>query len=482
MQTTLPANTSTRRCSAAITTNSAPCPHQPIPEGAQGENWFCVFHVPANEKQNAQWQPRASLWEVFLQRFTQFLQERVNSQPNSDGQMEIDFTGFIFPPAFNIYMGNIAVPGDRPSNFIVYIFKHVIFVGSTTIAALSRPRSLNFDDVTFNGTTGFSGLTVSRADFSEITVREEMKFEVVEFENANFLRSNFLAPVTFSTCGFGEWTFGELTRFSAGLHFSNCHFDRGLKFDKTVFNRPDTSRARERLRMDITSISSHLIFSKIFCDHDIDFYQSTFKCPVLFENSRITRTPPVIDTNFDSGIKIQDSEILEAQEDDYRKLKKLSEDHGDHWQATFYYGEELDLFVSRLKPLERLLSLTFWYSCLNDYGRDLFRPVIYLIAIWYLSTAFYAITDGLEIAAGIPSMGKEITTSWQVALAHESPLQRGAIYSARVIGLVWLVEKPSLIAKSTGVWAVAVTEGIFAILLEAMWILSIRRRFRIQSY
>jgi hypothetical protein len=220
---------------------------------------------------------------------------------------------------------------------------------------------------------------------------------------------------------------------------------------------------------------------------EVDFSRSIFPVPVLlggskfgnyidFGHSIFGRVPRVVGTSFDEGIGFESAKFGMGDEAAYRKIKKIMEDKGTHWEAAIFFSYELEEQLWRMTPLQRLFSPSLWYSLINEFGRSLSRP---LWIVFFSAVAFggvYAALDGIE-----PVVERDKIPNWVQTVSDGGPLLKGMIFSFQKLTLAWLVDKSALVPKTPGLWFLSTLQSTLTLLLEAMFILGLRRRFRVQS-
>ncbi len=154
-------------------------------------------------------------------------------------------------------------------------------------------------------------------------------------------------------------------------------------------------------------------------------------------------------------------------------LRKLENSQG----ANLFHSAELAM--ERRTDTRANKVLGFLYEIFSDYGSSTLRPVGWLVGLWFLSFLVIYITNGAAQVNGVDYSG------WrEVLLASDcwGRFWRAVVLSLQQISspLTILGAKTLLVAKYTWLATWSVIHSLLSVVLIALFVLAVRRRFKMQ--
>ena len=149
------------------------------------------------------------------------------------------------------------------------------------------------------------------------------------------------------------------------------------------------------------------------------------------------------------------------------------EDQRSMWEATRFYGYELSEEKKSHKFSEKELYLNWIYFLLNDYGRGWLRPFWLLGVFTFGFGLIYYIFGGYEL------QGSDELIGWEESIPRFSEFSQSLIFSAQTLKLSWLFGRQIFYPTEVWSWAASGIQSLINLILYAMAVLSIRRRFKL---
>ncbi|NIY74550.1 hypothetical protein HED22_02730 [Thalassospira sp. HF15] len=247
-----------------------------------------------------------------------------------------------------------------------------VFPDATTFEGWLFPSVSEWNVATFNGDTWFDSAT-----FKDVALFSGATFEGV----ARFSDTTFKGVAGFNSVCFEKPTHFSRTRFNTNASFNSSQIKQAF----------DLSGAR-------------------------------FKEVPDFRQTHCEEAPLLDDVHIDSTI------IKQRQSSDepdftvtanYRALKRLAILGHDHKHEVEFFAEELRskrLMVDRNRPLEWMLNGL--YQITSDYGRSIFRPVLWWLPVMLVSTALYLSSSTTNTAPSSALNAAKymlLDTAWTIA-------------------------------------------------------------------
>jgi hypothetical protein len=191
----------------------------------------------------------------------------------------------------------------------------------------------------------------------------------------------------------------------------------------------------------------------------------------------------MIGTTFEKDTGFEGCEFDVGDEQTFRKLKLQMEKQGHHWQAVLFHGRELEeermrfwAQFKRNRSLEVILELLLngLFLVLNDYGRKWWRPLGWLIASTVVFGLGFLALDSFDVTTSRDLEG------WEMEMPNGSRWFQAFMFSLQNLRLSWLFGRQVFVPTSGWAWFLAGFQSVTSIVLIAMLVLSIRRRFKLQ--
>lgn len=408
------------------------CPHHTAPNREWNGKSYCLLHLPATAKQGAGWEQHGRFWREFDETLKATI-ERFGIPTDLLGK-KLDLRGVIFPKqySFSQTKGTTQLP-------------------SIDLSDSEFCGSVSFSNVNFRGLTYFSNCTFEAdADFSQTQFTQAVYFEEVRWKTeVNFASSSFHGPAFFNSSKF-RIALIERAEFLHLANFSSIQSSLRISFRTTIFENGAVFHKAKFLAT--------------------DFEGTQFKQNVTFELAEFHIAPSFFLTRFDGSIILEKASFVHGAAGSYRYMKRLMEDYRDWREATRLFGYEMAAERRGMHWLAKWgFSLNFWYWALNDYGRDYRRGICWVIILLFLFSVVYFWMGNIRA-----------TNEWRYQLIDISEYGKALIFSLQNVVFPFIFRKalPVEINSLAG-WVISIIHSAVNILLIAMIVLSIRRRFKI---
>lgn len=282
---------------------------------------------------------------------------------------------------------------------------HPLFKGTTFF---SRDKSVVFIESAFNvgavfrETTFHGDATFRGADFFDYTSFHNATF----FGSANFSRADFYEHAPFSK-----------VTFSGSANFRETTFSKIATFPKTTFNALASFKN--------TTFEGHSYFRDTEFMIESIFTDCQFNEPCNLSSTKFKTVYPILE-----GTKLHEKTILVTNPNDWPDPKNYKQNpkqarascevlrhsmnnQGLPEQAHFFFRREM-AFAGRMGSLGQRLPYKL-FGWLSDYGYSIYRPALWLIALWLGFASVYKVFSSLSFTE---SLGLSIAsllqfTGWQ---------------------------------------------------------------------
>ena len=165
----------------------------------------------------------------------------------------------------------------------------------------------------------------------------------------------------------------------------------------------------------------------------------------------------------------------------YRNLRSQLAKLQNSPAVGFVHAAEQGIEREQYSRFNKFLSIC--YEALADYGFSTLRPIVWLVILWILSALVILAVDGAERP---PEFEKVIYLgSWREILIDDGWV--GRLSRAVLLSIYSMVNplgvfgvKSLIVAKHWSLQVFLLFEGIMSIAFIALFILALRRRFRMQ--
>lgn len=155
-------------------------------------------------------------------------------------------------------------------------------------------------------------------------------------------------------------------------------------------------------------------------------------------------------------------------------LRSLENSHG----SSLLHSAELAMERETDTNTNKLLS--HLYEQFSDFGSSTLRPIVWLFMFWLLTSVFLYLTNGAVLASTTDAY-----TAWRkMLMSNDSAgeISRAAILSLQQLAspLTILGAKPLVLPRNMWIAAWSVVHSVFSGVLIALFVLAVRRRFKMQ--
>ncbi|WP_379553130.1 hypothetical protein [Qipengyuania sp. DGS5-3] len=408
------------------------------------------YVILASDEAMALWREGKEAWNAWVEENpnanVDFSSQEFGSSSDHNGEAgHVNFSGYHFPNGRINFSGATFHAG------------HITFM-----RAKFGQSEINFDQAQF----GNGQIIFNDVDFGKSIIRcFETAFGegILSFSNANFEKARVLFYATAfhkTKVGFMNCTFGEAIRFYelTGLEEVPTFSFHGSSFEK-LFTFSHTGKMGCPLDLRRTKISHNVVLNDVICE---------------FEASPMPRWA-VLASRYWSGMPAGSEPVwrwacnAKEKEDSqrFRRLKELALNNRNHAKALEFHVQEIRTRRGHETNWVQNAGQTLYWA-LGDYGRSVFRPFSWLLALW--SSFGYLFYNWRDVEA----------TSFSTALSYSGshilsfiPIGR----TARLQGEELLFGKD----MPTPDWAIGLgaIEAILAVILLFLLGLGLRNMFRV---
>jgi pentapeptide repeat protein len=285
----------------------------------------------------------------------------------------VDFSGFIFP-----YIAN---------------FRNVIFSGDADFFLATFSGDALFNCAQFNGDAGFFAATFSGdASFGDATFSGDASFGDAIFSGraitASFDNATFSGDAWFSCTQFNGLVSFNFVIFKKKVSFIQANFESLAMFIETTFENYSSFEA----------IQGHGLLS---------FQRAEFNLVPDFTQTHFTEAPQFDGTDFSNALTgwswIRNKDTSSNTASYWRSLKRLAIQGHDHERELLFFAEEIKSQRGKQdKAFPEPFNLVathektwsggtrYWlgllYELLSDFGRSVWRPLLW----WFVSVFLFA--------------------------------------------------------------------------------------------
>jgi hypothetical protein len=293
-------------------------------------------------------------------------------------------------------------------------FDRSIFPSDAVFESATFSGNANFDSATFSGNASFGSATFSGdVCFWSATFSGDASFGSATFsghaifESATFSRDVYLGSATFS----GDASFDSAT-FSRDVYFRSATFSRDVYFGSATFSG-DARLDLAEVRFNADADFGHAEFGK-----PVTFARSIFRQAANFEgidsaaafsltNATFKQVPSFIGATFKGKLRLDNVATPRypwlgyTPDKDatarFRELRWLAAEAQDRESELKFFAQEVRTGRFHAKGLPswvpKVWSWRFWFGLgfgtLSDFGRSLWRPLLWWLALTALCAAFY---------------------------------------------------------------------------------------------
>ena len=305
---------------------------------------------------------------------------------------DVSFDEFIFPGRTSFAGATFSGDADfKGATFSAHAkFDDATFSGYANFGNATFSGSANFGGATFSGHAYFDEATFSSsALFWSTTYSETASFSITSFlASADFEGATFSGGADFRGAIFSGETLFRGAIFRGDTNFAAVRFEAPILFATAKFEKPvDLSRCVFRRRASFEAINSEATFSLA----DATFrevpslFGAAFKGTLRLDNVQTPRFPLLGWTS--------DKEAPAR----FRELKRRAAEAQDHDRELEFFAQEIrtSRFHAKRLPgfVPRVWEWRFWFGLLfgmfSDFGRSLWRPVLFWVALFVGFSIFY---------------------------------------------------------------------------------------------
>ncbi len=342
-----------------------------------------------------------------------------------------------------------------------------------------------------------------RADLTGVVFPGDISFDRYRGEEKElpaiiFFKAHFGSDADFSEAHFGSYaSFGE-THFGSSADFREAHFGSDAFFSGvaedggvgerreavTLESRP--GEAGETVTMGVVTAPARAARNDF---RRADFSRARFRGSAVFSNRRFTDTTRFVGATFHQAPKFhnaalhQDTDFTGAAFLDrsgraapaYRTLKLAMEQVRARDEEGMFYALEMESRRRRDDTPKAVKLFSLLYEVGSDYGRSLVRPLVLLVGVtllFYLIYAALGSEGGREAYPGAPlrlAMEQIVRPFALLTTDYESI----APYSDYTEQVRKILDGAPFAAR-----ALATVQSLLSLGLIALFILALRRRFR----
>ncbi len=453
--------------------HSGDCPYSDFIGGEHDGKYFCIFHLPYEFKNTDNVGKRETINKNFLNKVNELISvaNLQNKELSKEIKIPLDIRGVIFSIEMDFQL------------ISKIIYTSIDFTGSKfysstkfdecIIHGMAIFKNVEFNDVvSFNQTSihgGGAGTDFSNTkfknnvNFHKADLRGQTKFIDAIFEDdVNILNSDIYDSKFINTIFFKNIKFND-TRFQAGSIFQNTKFG---------FSRQKKSNFQFNFQIAQFLEDTKFLNCKFYGATKFDgtkFYKN-----VEIFNSHFTIAPSIINLDVNNeNISFNKTTFDKGEISTFRKFKKMMEEQRNMWEATIFYGKELFEEWRESKFIWKIFSLNTFYLCSNNYGRWWLLPILWIILLTVGFAGLYYYYDLFILN------NTEKLIGWEKGIHDYSKFKQSIIFSAQNLKLSWLFGRQIMYPTNGWSWLLNGFQSVINIILFAMTIISIRKRFKI---
>jgi len=294
------------------------------------------------------------------------------------------------------------------------------------------------------------------------------------YRGAYFQKTIFRNGITFDETIFHDRAWFQKAQFSGYDYFKNVTFKGETYFDADFGNSNDDGVSFNHVTFKSSKFSSRVSFLNRHFTKSADFSNVEFKFAPEFHNCKMNQSVifngvKFLDVRGQASSRIENDHLvnLPAPADSYRVLRKAMELVGNSpEQAKLFSLEQRCLRKDKSTPIP--IKIVSWlYLIFSDYGNSLSRPLLVLL----LSCLFFLPIYKSQLIASGPA-----STDWGYALGFS--MQQIVRPFSPFMG-DFECDTSKQVCVPLYVSFIAAIQSIIAILSLTLFVLAIRRRFRL---
>jgi hypothetical protein len=259
-------------------------------------------------------------------------------------------------------------------------FTEIVFPNEARFQRATFEGEVKFEGAVFNSGAGFQGVNFGGgALFESITFPSVAQFQGATFgKGARFQGASFLGRAWFQGATFRWRTFFSGARFAAHANFASARFEAPADFAASAF----------RAGADFDGIDSAAAFSLADATfHQVpSFIGATFKGVLRLDNVATPRFLWTLGYTPDKDATAR-----------FRELRRRAVEAQDRDRELEFFAQEIRTGRFHAKGLPswvpKVWSWRFWFGlgfgALSDFGRSLWRPLLWWLALAALFAAFF---------------------------------------------------------------------------------------------
>jgi len=447
---------------------------------------------------------------------------------------EMNFHNFIFPYKMDFSHTNFLekVKFDGATFCGEARFDKAIFSNYAGFKCATFSGGAGFENATFSGGAGFENATFSGgAGFVDATFSGKARFNKAIFGNhASFMRAQFSGGARFKNVTFsGDAVFGSAA-FGVYTSFDDATFSDDASFEGAEFSGNATfTRVKffANARLEEAQFNGDVKFESVLFKGFADFSSANFKQQISvigtqgngyfsFKNTHFYSVPDFNQAHFIEAPEFNESDFSKVIKDrqyydnagikkissHWRSLKRLAIQAHDHKMELFFFAEEIKsqrgVEDKALPNLHTLVAadkqvwpggLQFWlgvlYETFSDFGRSVWRPVLWLVVFTFLFFLIYwnpLTTQNWETTHITPSC-ERTEAALYLTIRHAFPIFFVASPSKKLDQsydcLSGQVKNQSVIVSNMVIY-VGVVQTAISTMLIFLVLLALRNHFKIK--
>jgi len=444
-----------------------------------GETW-CDYHLPlrkkdAHEIQKAQWSK---------ERIEQFNKAVIAWIAKAFDENEVcDLTGTVFPGAIDFSKIEVFPPVS---------FFNTQFSGPAWFRKARFSGTADFREAQFSGPAWFRGAQFSGiAEFEKAQFSGDAEFWEAQFSaTARFIGAQFSGSAEFGEAQFSDTAGFRGARFSGSARFGKAQFNGNAGFEKAQFSgaaefeKAQFSGDAEFQAAGDTS-TPEAIRANTF--HWVTFENVVFSGPVSFLNRQFLDTtnfkgcvfnyaPAFHNCALHQGTNFRGTQFLdttsEGSAEAYRTLKLAMENVRARQEEAMFYALEQQSLRARKDTPWSTWAVSHLYHLTASYGQSFIRPLGWLLGITVFCFLLYATVVYLSSFSG-HHPGEDLRGILDFTM--EQLVRPFSVWSADGGKALKGIPKGPL---PLVVNVIATFQSIFSLSLLALFLLALRRRFK----
>ena len=410
-----------------------------------------------------------------------------------DEKVKCDLTGTVFPGAIDFSEIKVFPPVS---------FSNTQFGGDATFEKAQFGGDATFEKAQFSGHATFEKAQFSgHARFEKAQFRGDARFEKAQFRgdawfekaqfsgdawfekaqfsgHAWFVKAQFSGHAWFVEAQFSGHAWFVEAQFSGPARFEKAQFRGHARFDKAqfrgpaVFNSTGDTSTLEAIRAN----TFHFVnFENVVFHDSVSFLNRQFLSTTKFKACVFTQAPAFHncalheDTNFD-GTKFPVMSSEDAVRA-YRTLKLAMENVRARQEEAMFYGLEQQSLRAKKDTPWSVWAMSHLYHLTSNYGQSFLRPLGWLTGITLVAFPIYLV---------------------YVTLACHSHCSGGYLGEVGVFTVlqlvrplgVWTAEGRAALSPILGgnlpfvIMVIATFQSLISVSLVALFLLALRRRFK----